>query len=805
MLRNFFTIALRTLSRQKLYSTINILGFAIGIAACILILLYIRNELSYDRYHEKADRTYRLHVEGFVGGQEMRLANSSGPVAPTLQRDYPFVEAFTRIRNIGYPVVRYADKTFSEEKWFYVDSCFFDVFSVRVLAGDLGSALTQPNTVVLTESMARKYFGDENPVGQTINTDNRRDFVVTAVIGDPPPNTHFHYDFLVSILTFPHIADNPHWLNEAYYSYIVLSEGTAPEELSSKFTEVLRKYIGPLIQQFTGMTFEQFVESDIKYSYRLQPLTDIHLHSNLEGELEPGSDIRYVRIFGIIALFILLIACINFMNLSTARSAKRAREVGIRKTVGSRQSQLIWQFLSESILVTLIAVAIAMLLVKLTLPGFNRIIGLQLRINYFDNLLTLPILLLFGIGIGTLAGIYPAFFLSSFRPLKVLKAETSTKDRKSWLRNSLVVFQFTITILLISATLLISQQLHYMQNKKLGYNKEQLLIVEKTDDLGRNQIRPFIHRLLEHPGIINVSNSTTIPGREPGHNGHTQEDKTPDAIISPAIFWVDDQFASTYEMEMLQGRFLSGEFATDSAAVVLNEAYARALGWDDPVGRRIFALTGEEPEPFHVIGVVKDFHFAALSNSITPAALKLCDWAGRCTSVRVRTEDLESTIQYIKEQWIEISKGQPFEYTFFDEDFARLYAGERRTRTIITLFSSLAIFIACLGLLGLASFATEQRTKEIGIRKALGASSANICLLLYRDSIQLVLIACLIALPISYFTLSNWLQNYAYRIDYSFLGFGLAASVGLLIAITTVTWQAIRAATANPVDALKYE
>ncbi len=808
MFVNYLKVAFRNLSRQRLYSFINITGLAVGITACILIMLFVRYELSYDRYHEKADRIYRLGEDAALKGRSFRLAVTAAPFGPALVRDYPQVEACTRVRNFGYPVIRYGVKAFSEERWFTVDSSFFEVFTVKFLAGDPGTALVQPNTVVITESMAEKYFGDENPMGKTLNSDKRRDYIVTGVIEDSPSNTHFHYDFLASLETYLDESSSQHWFSENYYTYIVVQEGVDPQEIENVFAEVIQRYVGPQIQQLSGLSLEQFLGEDSHLRYFMQALPDIHLHSNLDIEIEPNGDIKYVTIFSIIALFILLIACINFMNLSTARSAKRAKEVGIRKTLGSNRGSLIMQFLSESILMALLAVLIAMVLVKILLPGFNNLISGQLHLSYFDN----PGIVLFLIGlalaVGLLAGSYPALFLAGFQPIKVLKSDRQLKSKNSWLRSGLVIFQFTISIILFTGAIIVYNQLSYMQNKKLGFKKEQLLVVEKTDDL-RQDLAAFKRILADNPAVLSVTSSTSIPGRSFSNNGHRIEGQTYGEIVPLAQFWADHNFAQTYQLEMARGRFFEDGRVSDSSAVVINEACAKVIGFDDPIGKKIFSLRRppEEDAPYTIIGVVKNFHFQSLHKEIVPVAIKLADSRGgqRFTTLKVETDYLPATIATIEKEWKKLANGQGLEYVFLDDDYNRLYANEQQTRRIVTVFSFLAIVVACLGLFGLASFSVEQRTKEIGIRKALGATVPGIFGLLSKDILKLVILATLISFPISYFIMNSWLQNFAYRINYNYFGFVFAGLIAFLVAILTVSNQVVRAARSNPVSSLRYE
>ncbi|MDD5764890.1 MAG: ABC transporter permease [Candidatus Marinimicrobia bacterium] len=809
MFVNYLKIAIRNLKKYKQYSIINVLGLTIGITACVMILLYVNFQRSFDRYHENADRIYRIETKASFGGMAFNGPVTCAPMAETLQREFPEVVKATRVFRTGYPVLRYADKAFSEERWFAADSTFFEMFSIPFIDGDPKTALTKPNNVVITESMAKKYFGNEPAVGKVLNSDKQTDYMVTGVVKDIPANSHFHFDFLCSINSYQFILQDQFWLSNNYFTYILLKENASAKALEEKLPSLIPKYIGPQILQTVGRPLEQVMINGNFWGYYLTPLTDIHLHANSQYELEPGGNASYVAIFVLIAIFILVIACINFMNLATARSATRAKEVGIRKTLGSGRSQLIRQFLAESIFLSLLSVILAMILVKLLLPAFNNMVGTQIEIHYFNNFIIFPLLIALGLAVGFLAGIYPAFFLAAFDPVVVLKGNLKLKSKHSWLRSTLVVFQFVISIVLFSGALIIFNQLKYIQNKNLGFNKEQVIVVEKTDDIGA-QVIPFKEQLLRNPDILSVSNSNTIPGRNFSNNAHRREGATPDETVAINGIHSDTEFAETYQMTLVAGRYFSKDRPADSGAVVLNEAAVKAFGIEEPViGKGIMEYGPPERGDIRheIIGVVKDFHYQSLHYEIRPLAIELFQLGqlGRCVSVRVKPENIRETIAYMEKTWKEFASDQAFEYVFFDEDFARLYRSEQDTRKIVTIFSGLAIFIACLGLFGLASFTIVQRTKEIGIRKALGASVRSIFLMLSLDTLKLVLIAMLVSFPISWLIMSKWLQNFSYRISYDFGAFLLAGFAAFIIAIGTVSHQAIRAATSNPVDALKYE
>lgn len=807
MLKNHLKIALRNFFKHRGFSFINVLGLAVGIACCLLILLFVVDELSYDKHHEKADRIYRVGMYGLISGNEFHGVVTASPMAQTLVEEYPEVEAATRARNFGFPVFRHADKVFSEERVFWVDPGFFDVFTVPFIQGDPTTALNEPLSIVLTRSMASKYFGNEDPMGKIINADQRRDYRVTGVVEDAPENTHFHYDFLASLSTYRD-SKSPIWVSNNYYTYFVLREGASAEAFEDKMEELVKKYVGPQIQAAAGISLEQFYESGGAWSYFIQPATDIHLHSHFEFEVEPNGDISYVYIFSIIALGILLVACINFVNLATARSSTRAREVGVRKTLGSNRPQLVRQFLAETILTSLLAVLAALLLVQLFLPIFNNLTGKQVAIPYLDNVYTIPLLVGLVLFIGLLAGLYPAFFLASFDPVAVLKTETPGSLKKSNMRNVLVVFQYTVSIVLIVGTLVVQKQLNYIQNKNLGFNKEQIVIVKKTDDLS-DKLKTFKQELLNNPNILGATNISTLFGSNFGNSAFRLADESGEETHLLWTFFSDADFVETYQIEMAAGRYFEEGREADNQAVVINETAARDLGLEDPVGAQIVALgnTQAQEQRVNIIGVVKDFHFESLHTQIRPMILIMYgpQNRGRFVSIRTGSENIRETMGFIENTWKKFALNQAFEFEFMDDYFGRVYENEQRTGRIFLYFSILAIFIASLGLFGLASFVTTQRTKEIGIRKVLGASESQIVTLLSTQFAKWVLLGNLLAWPIAYILMRNWLRQFAYRGEISILSFLGASAIVLIIALFTVSSQTLKAASANPANSLKYE
>ncbi len=805
MLINYLKIAARNLMKNKVYSFINILGLAVGIACSIAILLYVRDELSYDKFNINDNQIYRLCINVRIGNTESHSPKSPPPMGAALLHDFPEVLSFTRIRNSGFPVLRYKDKAFSEERFFQVDSTFFDVFTVKFLEGDPKIALTQPNNIVITESMAKKYFSNENPMGKILNADRRTDWIVTGVVQDVPKNSHFHYDFLGSLCSSPD-SRSTFWLGNNYYTYLLLRKGTNAEDLQKKINADILQFIGPQIKAITGATLDQLRKQGDIYEYFIQPLLSIHLNSHLDYEIEQNSDISYVYIFSIIAAAILLIACINFINLETARSEKRAKEVGIRKTLGSNRSQIVVQFIAEAVLMGMLAVLLAVVLDEIFLPLFNNIAGKEMSLGIFHSIYSVPLLLGFAIFVGIFAGSYPAFYLSSFQPVKVLKSELRRGNRKSVLRSGLVIFQFAVSIALFIGTFIINNQLKYIQTKNLGFNKEQVVIISKTDDIG-GQIQSFENELLANPDVLKVSNSTAIPGNQVGDSGCSLKDTPSNQLQDVRIMTCDVDFAKTYKLEMKQGRFFSNEHPSDTATVVVNEAVAKAFGVKNIVGKYIVFPGNVQTFTYQIIGVVKDFNYESLHNEIRPLVIRLYTdkQFGQFVSVRIAPNNFQSTIAFLENTWKKYAGNEAFEYNFLDKDLANLYLDEQRTSNIATTFSILAIFIACLGLLGLAAFVTEQRTKEIGIRKSLGASVPEIVILLSKEFTKWVLIANAIAWPLAYFIMNEWLRNFAYRINITPWVFFISGIIALLIALLTVSIHAIRAATANPIKSLRYE
>ncbi len=799
MLKNYLKIAFRNLLKHKAYSLINILGLAVGIAACLLIVIFVLDELQYDRYHTDSDRIYRATIAARINGKELNATNTCTPLAAALVRDIPEVEASTRFHHAGNFTIRLGDKVFNEEKFLHADSTVFSVFTIPLTKGNPERALTEPFSVIISEKMAEKYFGDDDPMGKVLNTDGRVDYKITGVFKNVPPQSHMHYDFLASFNSREESRDDE-WLSNNNWTYVKLKDANGFESFQSKIQGLVIKYAGPQLKKIVGITMEEWFKNGGAYNYVFQPLTSIHLYSDLNGEVEPNGNIIYVYIFSVIAFFILLIACINFMNLATARSANRAKEVGVRKALGSMKTQLIHMFLTESVLIVLMAMTIAVGLSELFLPAFNNLSGKTLEIDLLTNPLLMIVLLTFSLVVGLLAGSYPAFYLSAFDPIMVLKGKLAGGAKGGVLRSILVVGQFSVSVALIIGTLVIRGQIDYVQSKRMGFEKEHVLIVENIW-LMRDQRQSFKQAMLAVDGVENATVANGVPGQDIGNTAFYTEGHQND----PRLLWTirsDYDFVKTLKVEFSDGRDFSNEFATDSTSVILNEAAVKILGMTNPTNQAVYRFS--EDKPLKVIGVVKDFNFQSLHQEIQPLVI-LPENRGSIAALRIRPENIAGTIASIERVWNRFQAGQPFVYKFLDEQFDALYRAEQRVSRIVGVFAVLAILVACLGLLGLAAYTAEQRTKEIGIRKVMGATVGGIVVLLSKEFLKWVLISNLIAWPVAFYFMNLWLENFAYRIDLSLTVFLAAGIAAIVIALLTVSLQAVKAATSNPVDALKYE
>ncbi|MGB6867483.1 MAG: ABC transporter permease [Candidatus Aminicenantaceae bacterium] len=785
MIKNYIKIALRNLSRHKGYSFINIAGLAIGMTCCILILLWVQDELSFDRFHKNADSIYRVIQDINFSDHSTTWAITQGPLGPSLKEDFPEIENFTRVTGQRFRLT-HGEHSYDEVLGM-ADGSIFEMFTFPLIEGDPQTALSDPHSIVLTEEMAKKYFGDEHPIGKVLKADNQYDFLVTGILEEFPLNSHFRYDFLIPFIfgrELEYTVDN--WRNSQFSTYVQVQEGIP-------YQEVVQKISGYLYEKPT-------IEKDAKLN--LQPLTRIHLYSNYEFDSSHG-DITYVTIFSLIAFFILLIACINFMNLTTARSANRAREVGLRKVAGAYRRDLVRQFFGESILLAFIALIFAVGIAYLLLSVFNELAAKELSFGISGNIQALLVLLGIAILTGIIAGSYPALFLSAFQPANVLKGTFFSGSKGSAFRKVLVVLQFSLAILLIVCTTIVYNQMNFMRNRKLGYDKEYLVYAVLRGDM-RQQFDVVREELLKNPNILAVTSSGTLPtyGYNFSNSLWRWEGQDPDEEILMRASFIDYNYFETFGMEIIEGRSYSKEFSTDpTEALIVNEEAVKVMGMDSPVGKRL----GIGDNQAKIIGVVKNYHFRSMKQEIEPLILILNPSNCWALFARLSSEDVSKTIGHMENVWGKFAPGYPFNYRFMDEAIDNLYRAEQQIGTLFRYFSILAILISCLGLFGLASFMAEQRTKEIGIRKVLGATVTNVLLLLSKEFVKWVLIANIIAWPVAYYAMNKWLQGYAYRINIALWSFVLAAVLALAIALFTVSYQAVRAATANPADALKYE
>jgi putative ABC transport system permease protein len=807
MFKNYLKIAFRNLWKNKGFSAINIFGLASGLAICLLILFYVNNELGYDQYNTKADRIYRIDGDLQFGGNHFVLAQVPDPMGAALKQDFPQVEQYVRFRGHGGIMVKKGNQNIEEDKVIYTDSTLFSVFTLPMIQGDPATALTQPNSVVITESTAQKYFNSTDVVGKTLTIGDTGNYKITGVIKDVPKQSHFHYDFFISMYGQLSPYEINQWTSNNFNTYIVLKKGADPEALSSQLNGFVMKYVAPVFQSM-NITPEQFAKQGNYLHYTLTPLEKIHLYSNKSGELEANGNIQYVYIFSLIAFFILLIACVNFMNLSTARSANRAKEVGVRKVLGSMRKNLVTQFLSESILISFISMIVALVIAALLLPYFNQLSGKDMTLDLFLKPWLLPAAVLLMIVVGLIAGSYPAFYLSSFKPVQVLKGKLAKGFKSSWLRSGLVVFQFCISIILVIGTLVIYQQLNYIRNKDIGFDRSHVLIIKNTDVLGK-QAKVFVDEVKKLNGVENA----TVTGYLPTAGWRSDSPLFPDvnadikSAVSTQIWKVDENYIPTLGMKMAKGRNFSADFPTDSSAIIINEAAAKLFGFTDPLNKPLYYMNDfpkKDLTKYHIIGVVKNFNFNTLRDEVTPLCFLYQPQNGN-VAFRIHSANIPNLVSMIGDKFKSLAPEQPFSYSFMDDDFNKIYSNEQRMGGISITFSVLAILIACLGLLGLITFAAEQRAKEIGVRKVLGANAGDIVSMLSKDFLKLVLVASLIAIPIAWLAMNKWLQGFAYRINISWWILAIAALLAVLIALATIFYQAIKAAVANPVDSLRSE
>jgi putative ABC transport system permease protein len=806
MLNNLIKHSLRSFKRQRAYIIINVLGLSIGIACSLFIALYVINEAGYDKYNVKKERIFRVILNANLGGKDFNISFCPAVMGPTLLKEYPEIEDFLRMNRKGSTEVEYNGQTFTGEHIVEADSSFFNFFSIPVIKGDPKNLLNAPRKAVISRSTAKKYFGDENPIDKTlkIGSDTLR-YTISGVMADIPENSHFEASILSSFMTNPE-SNDPIWFSNSFSTYLLLKPNSSYLTVAEKFPELIKKNVGPEVQKFMGISLNDFLAKGNKYSYTLQSLPDIHLDPSIEQQFKEAGDPKYLKILGSLAILIVIIAAINFMNLSTAQATRRAKEVGIKKVGGSSRSMLIMQFLTESFILSFISLVIALIFIKVTLPYFNNLIGAKLALNLFASWYIIPFLILFTLVVGFLSGSYPALYLSGFNPYEVLKGRVKGSLQNGLLRRVLVVFQFAVSILLIVGTLIMYRQIKYMLDKDLGFNKEQILVINRAGDLG-TKIGSFTETLKGIPGVINIVSSTAVPGRNNRNASYKMEGGNNELFDLETNF-IDYDYLETYRISLASGRTFNKSFTTDQQACMINESAVREFGITDLEKTR-FTRPGDPngTNYLQVIGVVKNFNFKSLHNKITPYLFLLSneDSPGGYLSLKLSAQNYSKTISAIESKWKEFTGNKPLEYYFVDKDFEQMYIAEKQNARIAVIFSILAVFIASLGLFGLTSFAVEQRTKEIGVRKAMGSTVTGIYKVISKEAIILISISALVAFPVIYFVAGKWLESFYYRISISALSFVAGLSIALGIAIVTISYRILRAARINPAQSLKYE
>lgn len=819
MFRNYLKTAFRSLLKQKVYSAINVLGLAVSIGACILIVMYVRHEFSYDKFFPNHERIYKMALERIYPNHVTFYAAVPHSFAQAMKRDFPEVEnvlyVFGPNKNsvITYKVSDTEVKSFEEDYFLQTDSTFFEFFDIELIKGDKRTALSLPNQIILSETAARKYFGNDDPIGKLLGGDVG-DVKVVGVFKDFPDNSHLRFDLLSSIAgpQFQQFVNQENYTTFDSHTYVRLKPGTDFKALEAKFPKMVDTYASGEIERHLGKSWEDYKKAGNGYRYFLQPLASIHLDpTNIEFTITPSGNLQYVYILSFIAILILVIACINFMNLATARSAERAREVGVRKVMGSLKQQLVSQFLIEAILLSVAGTAIAIVGARLLLPSFNSLVEKQLQPN-FDFFLVAGLL---GVAliVGILAGLYPAFVLSSYNPVVVMKGNFTGGSKGAWLRNGLVVFQFMISIVLIVGTVVVGNQMSFMQNKNLGFDKEQVLMVERAFVLDK-KTHSFIEELRRMPEVKDVAGTSSRVGNRDDFFGERFQPQGSDEVLTVKGMLMDDDFTRMIGFQMMEGRSFSKE-TNDSLSLILNETAVKTLGLSDPIGRKVRSdgLGGNQQTVgmiYTVIGIVKDFNFQSLRDEITPLAIHSFEMFSKTpnvgfVSVKLKPGQAQAALAKIQNKWNEMVPNQPFQYEFLDENLAKGYAEEQRSGKVFAVFSGLAIIIACVGLYGLSAYTASLRVKEIGIRKVMGASVTGVVVLLSKDFTKLVLIAFALSVPLAWWMMDSWLKGFAFRISLGAGSFALAGAIALGIAWLTVSYQSIKASIANPINSLRGE
>jgi putative ABC transport system permease protein len=805
MFKNLITHSLRSFKRQRSYIIINVLGLSIGIACSLFIALYVLNEISYDKFNTKKDRIYRVILNANVGGGEMNIYANPAVLGPTLLKEFPEVDGFLRMNNPGIREIKCNNQIFTEDHVVEADSSFFNFFSIPVLKGNKYNLLNAPHQVVLSESIAKKLFGKENPIDKTlkIGTDTI-EFVVSGVMADVPENSHFQANIISSFMTNPESNDQI-WFSASFSTYLLLKPNSTYKTVQDKLPELVDTHLAPEIQKYLGISLKDFISKGNKYKFYLQNLKEIHLDPSIQQQFKEAGNPKYLKILGTLAIFIVIIAAINFMNLSTAQASRRAKEVGIKKVGGSTRGMLVMQFLTESFMLAFISLILALIIIKVALPYFNNLISAKLSANLFSGWYTIPILILFTMLVGFLSGSYPALYLSSFNPYEVLKGGIKTSMKNGIIRKVLVVFQFAISILLIVGTIIMYRQIKYMQNKDLGFNKDQILVIDKPDDL-KTKILSFKETIKGIPGVLNIVSSSAVPGRNNRTAGCRMEGAKNESFDLETNY-IDYDYLETYGIKLVAGRSFSKSFGSDVQACLLNETAVKKMGITNLEATRITKPGDPTGSDYlQVIGEVKNFNFKSLHSQIDPYlfCLRTDAYYGGYLSVKLSGQNIPETIKTIESKWKEFT-GKPLNYYFVDKDFEQMYISEKQNARMAVIFSILAIFIASLGLFGLTSFTVEQRTKEIGVRKAMGSTVTGIYTVISKEIIILTLVSALIAWPIIYFVAEKWLQSFYYKMPLSAFSFIAGLVIAMGIAVITISYRILRAASVNVAQSLKHE
>lgn len=783
-------------------------GLVIGVTSFLLISLYVLHELSFDRFHKDYNNIYRVKVVGRLAGGELDQAVTAAPMAQAMLNDYPEIIKVTRLRQMGEWLIGYGEHKFNEKKVLFADSTFFDIFSFRLLEGDPQTALVRPRSMIMTEEMAKKYFGDSEALGQKVTVESDTVlYTITGVIQNIPDNSHVKFDFLASMSTYPNQANNQFWISHNFYTYIEVKDGTDPAQLESKLQEMVIKYVGPQLQQIIGQSIDDFRNAGNDFRYVMEPLKDIHLKGAVQYYLEPPGSPSTVYIFAVVALLILIIAIINYVNLATAKSAGRAKEVGVKKVSGVGRGGLVTQFLGESVLIAAISVVISVLLVIVLTPAFNHLTGqtLAFGLNSPKAFLFLVLLILF---VGFSAGFYPAIVLASFDPVEVLKGTLNPGSMSKRLRRVLVIFQFAVSIIIIIGSFVVYRQLNFMTRKDLGFDKENMIVISRSDAFWR-QREAFRQQVMQIDGVVNAGFSRQVPGMDFSNNAFFRDDDPDKNTYLLQQAWVSFDFPQTLGVRLAEGRFFSRDFGTDSTSVMINEAAVKSLGLKEPVvGQYILQPGGPQSfQRFQIIGVMKDFNITSMHKAIDPVCFSVLYPAGgdQYATVRLSGKNVPSTLKAIEEKWKEFTPDQPFQYEFFSDTWSNLYKAETKTGKIFIIFSLLAVFIASLGLVGLVAFMTNKRTREVGIRKTYGASVPVILRLLVKETVILILVSSLIAWPVAYYGTKYWMEGFAIKADISLVVYLAATIIVLVTGFISVLYQTLKAAAYSPSQALRIQ